>query len=302
MMQKTDEKKCPHCGKTFAQHSTLVAHIRTHTNEKPFQCLICGESFAQSSTLEHHSLVHNDEKPFQCEECKKQFKRQDYLDNHMRTHTNEKPFHCDECPKRFPNKSNLNRHKRIHTKMKPFECVECFMRFARQDHLNCHVKKVHPTKPTNVEHTQYNDAFIAIQQKQRRKQDLAELRQCVIRIHQKYRMIRAKQIKLKRIQSKQIALNILANLSIPIVISTSQTQQAHIDLPPASTPPPPLTFTKTIESLVKQAKLIDNLFECPKCRSMYYDDRNLLEIHLRWNCEENVNGEIEPHFEHSIHN
>uniref|UniRef100_A0A7S2XHZ5 C2H2-type domain-containing protein n=1 Tax=Lotharella oceanica TaxID=641309 RepID=A0A7S2XHZ5_9EUKA len=45
---------CPYCEREFLQNCNLVAHIRTHTGERPYACELCDKAFKQMSNLKRH--------------------------------------------------------------------------------------------------------------------------------------------------------------------------------------------------------------------------------------------------------
>uniref|UniRef100_A0A7S3Z7R3 C2H2-type domain-containing protein n=1 Tax=Lotharella globosa TaxID=91324 RepID=A0A7S3Z7R3_9EUKA len=57
---KPRQYKCLHCKKIFRQRSTVVAHVRTHTGEKPFKCKLCNRGFAQRSNLRRHEYTRHE--------------------------------------------------------------------------------------------------------------------------------------------------------------------------------------------------------------------------------------------------
>lgn len=80
--------KCPYpnCSKTFARNRSynLKAHLRSHSQLKPFQCSNCPRAFSRKHDLERHSRVHSGDKPYICETCGKGFPRSDALRRHWR--------------------------------------------------------------------------------------------------------------------------------------------------------------------------------------------------------------------------
>ncbi|XP_034029191.1 zinc finger protein 341 isoform X2 [Thalassophryne amazonica] len=55
---KAPKLKCNFCDKIFSKNFDLQQHIRSHTGEKPFQCIVCGRAFAQKSNVKKHMQTH----------------------------------------------------------------------------------------------------------------------------------------------------------------------------------------------------------------------------------------------------
>ncbi|XP_010889766.2 zinc finger protein 341 isoform X1 [Esox lucius] len=58
MKGKSQKLKCNFCEKVFSKNFDLQQHIRSHTGEKPFQCIVCGRAFAQKSNVKKHMQTH----------------------------------------------------------------------------------------------------------------------------------------------------------------------------------------------------------------------------------------------------
>lgn len=49
---------CAFCGKAFLYMSKYRRHLKIHTGEKPFACLICNKEFSQKANLKTHMSTH----------------------------------------------------------------------------------------------------------------------------------------------------------------------------------------------------------------------------------------------------
>ncbi|UZJ56583.1 hypothetical protein CBS101457_005903 [Exobasidium rhododendri] len=87
-MESEGVAKCPYpnCTKTFAKNRSynLKAHLRSHSQLKPFACNHCPRAFSRKHDLERHARVHSGDKPYLCEACGKGFPRSDALRRHWR--------------------------------------------------------------------------------------------------------------------------------------------------------------------------------------------------------------------------
>lgn len=77
---------CPACPRRFAFQCRLAAHLRCHTNIRPFTCIDCGRAFTQRGYLVRHAAVHKLDRPFSCGLCDRSYKHYGSLVNHRRTH------------------------------------------------------------------------------------------------------------------------------------------------------------------------------------------------------------------------
>ncbi|VDL59586.1 unnamed protein product [Hymenolepis diminuta] len=79
---------CWICCKLYGKTSHLSAHLRNHSNTRPYKCNFfnCTKAFTRSDELQRHIRTHTGEKRFQCQECGKGFTRSDHLNKHRKTH------------------------------------------------------------------------------------------------------------------------------------------------------------------------------------------------------------------------
>uniref|UniRef100_A0A3B5AXV8 Zinc finger and BTB domain containing 24 n=1 Tax=Stegastes partitus TaxID=144197 RepID=A0A3B5AXV8_9TELE len=144
------EARCEDCGKVFKNPLFLKIHQRTHTGEKPFQCLVCGKRFTQKHTLLAHQRMHTGEKPFVCSICSKALSTKHSLQEHMNLHE-EKSFNCDKCGKTFTQKKQLKSHYRVHTGKSLPECAQCHHKFMDAAQLKKHLRTHTGEKPFTCE-------------------------------------------------------------------------------------------------------------------------------------------------------
>ncbi|KAF2878954.1 hypothetical protein ILUMI_27227 [Ignelater luminosus] len=60
---------CDVCSRPFNRKKSLIQHLRTHSNEKPFACPNCEWTFKSKFELNKHSSVHNEKNAFLCDKC-----------------------------------------------------------------------------------------------------------------------------------------------------------------------------------------------------------------------------------------
>lgn len=137
---------CEYCSKSFKTKLSLKIHIRSHTNERPFNCPECGKTFKTYSAVHNHRAVHSTDKNFKCPvpDCNYRTTTKANLNIHGRTHTQERfvlfalcyhfqflSFHfrkyaCVYCQLKFTTTSNLSKHvKNIHHQIKAHKCSQC---------------------------------------------------------------------------------------------------------------------------------------------------------------------------------
>lgn len=130
------------CGKSLATPNSFRNHLRTHTNDKPFECSVCGKKFGRNHHLQDHLVTHTKEKPHICSRCGKAFTQRAPLLRHMKcVHETARPYQCLICSKSFATKSLVNSHAKLHNvvnwrntrKTIHFECLGAFWEEERRN-------------------------------------------------------------------------------------------------------------------------------------------------------------------------
>ncbi|XP_050344294.1 zinc finger protein 484-like [Nymphalis io] len=133
---------CSVCGRQCPNPSTLMIHMRSHTNERPYSCPSCDKKYKDSGSLKRHAernhLKEKRERKFICEICGKGFFSKNDIKIHMRVHTGETPYACAVCPARFTQINALHRHQVRHTGERAYACSTCHKKFCTKEELKNH--------------------------------------------------------------------------------------------------------------------------------------------------------------------
>ncbi|XP_076016017.1 uncharacterized protein LOC143008236 [Genypterus blacodes] len=133
-----ENKNCSLCGKFFARRVDMERHVKSHSEDRPYQCPYCDKKFKNPYVLKRH----------QAEICKsKDLKRR--VSSSSRSETpqmnSQAPADgsapvkiCPICNKTLPCTADITKHLRSHTEERPFICVTCEKGFKYKDTLKKH--------------------------------------------------------------------------------------------------------------------------------------------------------------------
>lgn len=153
---------CPFegCHKAFNRPARLEEHIRSHNNERLYECRYdnCDKTFLRASHLNHHvKSAHTGVRDYVCDRpgCGKSFVTGSRLRRHIAAHDGQDKHRCTEyppCRETFRKHSTLQKHiTTAHLHMKPFPCnfvdpntgEKCKMAFDTAGNLRSHESRLH---------------------------------------------------------------------------------------------------------------------------------------------------------------
>lgn len=138
--------ECSDCGANYKKLIEYMIHLRTHSLEGIFNCLMC--DFITTEIIEftnHVNNNHEDTHKYWCDSCKKGFHILTWFQEHDNFHTGLKPFSCNECGKSFLYSRYLSAHKNYLHKddlgMGPnfHICVICKKQYQHKNSLKLHM-------------------------------------------------------------------------------------------------------------------------------------------------------------------
>lgn len=124
---------CHSVFKEFRMHR-MADHMRKHTGELPFRCLICRKMFSSKRKLGFHMKYHPSQ-TLNCVICRHQFIIATDLREHEAKCALERRYECHLCKSTFSYLSSLKRHMPQHTGILRFNCKYCSRGFKPALHL-----------------------------------------------------------------------------------------------------------------------------------------------------------------------
>ncbi|KAJ8354340.1 hypothetical protein SKAU_G00219070 [Synaphobranchus kaupii] len=144
------------------------------TQLKIFTCEYCNKVFKFKHSLQAHLRIHTNEKPYKCPQCEYASAIKANLSVHMRKHTGEK-FNCEHCSFNCLSKGHLRVHvERVHKKIKQ-HCPFCKKKYSDVKHLLKHMRESH-----DMEDKKVNDAYeeLNLQTREGKRQLLFDCQTC----------------------------------------------------------------------------------------------------------------------------
>lgn len=133
---------CTPCKMYYCTKQDLKVHQQRRHLAKEHICEHCGKTFAQNTSLRHHrTLVHEQQRNYECSHCGKRFLRKYAMTEHVRNvHFGDRRLlDCPFCDLRFKDTHKLAQHRKdMHLNQRNFECRVCGLTFNNIDFFDAH--------------------------------------------------------------------------------------------------------------------------------------------------------------------
>uniref|UniRef100_A0AAY4AWZ1 C2H2-type domain-containing protein n=1 Tax=Denticeps clupeoides TaxID=299321 RepID=A0AAY4AWZ1_9TELE len=143
--EKVQKLICNFCDKVFSKNFDLQQHIRSHTGEKPFQCIVCGRAFAQKSNVKKHMQTHKVWPSGLCSTVSQlpiTFKVLPLCKNgnqeHLQEQGQEVPLSKAPSPHTAP-RTSQNKSKQVPLNDSSYQCQFCSNKFNSYFQLKSHM-------------------------------------------------------------------------------------------------------------------------------------------------------------------
>ncbi len=124
---------CDVCGKQFSSSQACTQHMRNHTNETHYPCVICGiTGIRKLCDLIEHIKSHTPEKLYKCVVCSTGFNSHLLLTLHK---AQSRQMCCPVCKHVCCTQESFSKHMQIHG----CKCIQCGQMFSSSENLVQHI-------------------------------------------------------------------------------------------------------------------------------------------------------------------